>query len=65
MASDQMRQLINVLIALAALAFVTGTVARFLVNGPWLGHEPVVYWRGSVGLLAFAMTLLLIQIRDR
>lgn len=60
-----MKQLVNVLVVLAAVAFLVGAFARFIVDGPVLNHEPVVYWRGAVGLLAFAMTLLLIQIRDK
>jgi hypothetical protein len=54
-----------VLICLAALAFVVGTLGRFFLDGSLLGIEPVVYWRGAIGFLAFAMTLILIQIRDK
>ena len=60
-----MHRLINALILLAALAFASGAVARFLSGGNLLGNEAVVYWRGSIGFLAFAVTLLLIQIRDK
>ena len=60
-----MNRLINILILLAALAFVSGTLARFLSGGDLMGHEAVVYWRGAVGFLAFAITLVLIQIRDK
>ena len=60
-----MNRLINILIFLAALAFVSGTLGRFLSGGELLGYEAVVYWRGAVGFLAFAVTLLLIQIRDK
>ena len=60
-----MNRLINALILLAALAFVSGTLARFLGRGTLLGNEAVVYWRGSIGFLAFAVTLLLVQIRDK
>ena len=60
-----MNKLINILIFLAALAFIVGSLARFLGGGYLLGNEAVVYWRGAVGLLAFAVTLLLIQIRDK
>ena len=59
-----MNRLINTLILLAALAFIVGTLARFLGGGNLLGNEAVVYWRGSIGFLAFAATLLLVQIRD-
>lgn len=60
-----MRQLIRSFIVLAGLAFLVGALARFVVNGPLLGHEPVVYWRGAVGFLLFAIALLLTQIRDK
>jgi len=56
---------IEVLICLAALAFVVGTLGRFFLDGSLLGIEPVVYWRGAIGFLAFAMTFTLIQIRDK
>ncbi len=60
-----MNRLINALILLAALAFVSGTLSRFLSGGNLLGYKAVVYWRGAVGFLAFAVTLLLVQIRDK
>jgi len=60
-----MNRLVNILIILAALAFIVGTLARFLGGGTLLGNEAVVYWRGAIGFLAFAATLLLVQIRDR
>ncbi|MDE2929071.1 MAG: hypothetical protein OXT71_22015 [Acidobacteriota bacterium] len=60
-----MNQLISILIFLAVLAFIVGTLARFLGGGNLLGNEAVVYWRGSMGFLAFAVTLLLVQIRDK
>jgi len=59
-----MKQLANILLALAVLAFLTGTLARFFSDGVLLGNEAVVYWRGAMGFLAFAMALILIQIRD-
>ena len=60
-----MNRLVNILIILAALAFIVGTLARFLGGGTLLGNEAVVYWRGAIGFLAFAATLLLVQIRDK
>jgi len=60
-----MKILVNVLIILAAIAFVVGSAARFLHGGTLLGYEPVVYWRGAIGFLAFAGTLTLTQIRDK
>ncbi len=56
-----MRNLCWILIALAALAFVVGTVTAF-------GHQvvllpPVGYWRGAVGFLLFAIALRLMEPR--
>jgi hypothetical protein len=48
---------IYALIALAAAFFVVGAVARFVRH-----HEGTVWWRGAMGLLAFANTLLLLEI---
>lgn len=55
-----MRQLVVILVALAALAFVVGAFSAFsgvLV----IGKAPVTYWRGAVGFLLFAITLLLLE----
>ena len=48
---------IYVLIGLAAVCFISGAVARFVRK-----HEGTVWWRGAIGLLAFAMALTLIEI---
>ena len=60
-----MKQGIYVLIGLAALAFLIGTFIRFFGEGSFLGYPPVTYWRGSIGFLGFAVTLILLQIRDK
>ncbi len=60
-----MKQIVDVLVWLAVLAFVVGAATRFLFGGTLLGQEAVVYWRGSIGFLAFASTLTLMQIRDK
>lgn len=60
-----MDQIIRILIGVAVLAFVLGSVARGLVDGPILGLEPGTYLKGAMGCLAFAITLILLQIRDR
>jgi hypothetical protein len=54
-----MRNLCWTLIALAAAAFVVGTITAF-------GHtvfllEPVGYWRGAVGFLLFAIAFRLME----
>jgi hypothetical protein len=48
-----------VLIALAAVLFIIGTVAKFIRK-----HEGTVWWRGSMGLLAFAAVLILLEILE-
>ena len=60
-----MKQTTNILLILAVLAFLVGTLARFLSGGVLMGNEAVVYWRGAMGFLAFAIALILLQIRDR
>lgn len=49
------------LILLAALAFVVGTVLAFQKTTFIL--EPYGYWRGAMGLLAFAIALRLMDDR--
>jgi hypothetical protein len=55
-----MRQLILVLVVLAALAFVVGAISAFS-GAVIVGKAPVTYWRGAVGFLLFAITLLLME----
>ena len=52
-----MLTLIYVLMILAAVCFGCGVIARFVRK-----HEGTVWWRGAMGLLAFAMTLTLLEI---
>lgn len=52
-----MLTLIYGLVGLAAVCFVCGVIARFVRK-----HEGTVWWRGAIGLLAFAMTLTLLEI---
>ena len=55
-----MRQAVWVLVALAAVAFLVGTFSAF--SGiVVVGKAPVTYWRGAVGFLLFAITLLLLE----
>lgn len=48
---------VYVLIGLAVVFFIVGGVARFVRH-----HEGTLWWRGSMGMLAFANTLLLLEI---
>ena len=52
-----MKQAVNILLVLALLSFLVGTVARFLSDGVFLGNEAVVYWRGAMGFLALSNVL--------
>jgi len=56
-----MRRLCWTLIALAALAFVVGTVTAFAHQVFLL--EPVGYWRGAIGFLLFAIILRMMDSR--
>jgi hypothetical protein len=56
-----MRNLCWLLIALAAAAFVVGTVTAFSHSVFML--EPVGYWRGAIGFLLFAIALRLMDSR--
>ncbi|MGA2301963.1 MAG: hypothetical protein ABSG77_14865 [Candidatus Acidiferrum sp.] len=56
-----MHQLILVLIILAAVLFVIAALTR-VFKFQIMGHEPTIWWRGSVGLLAFSIALILWQI---
>ena len=64
-----MRKIVDVLAALAVLAFLLGVGFRFL--SPNMGFQisesfvtPLFLWRGGMGLLSIAGVLLLRQIRD-
>ena len=50
---------IYVLIALAAVLYLIGAFVHFVRK-----HEGTVWWRGSMGLLWFAMALTLLQILE-
>jgi len=55
-----MNRLIPAMVALAAVLFVAGGLSLFLsspIKG--LGQAPIVWWRGSMGLLGFSISLAL------
>ncbi|MFQ5926670.1 MAG: hypothetical protein ACE5MH_04465 [Terriglobia bacterium] len=54
-------ELITPLLVLAAVLFVVGGLSRFF-KFQILGHDPTVWWRGSMGLLGFSIALMLWQI---
>jgi len=56
-----MNQLILVLIILAAVLFVIGAFSR-VFKFQIMGHEPTIWWRGSVGLLGFSIAFILWRI---
>ncbi len=55
-----MRNVAVALLALAVLAFVVGTYSAFS-GSLVLAKAPVTYWRGAIGFLLFAVTLLLLE----
>jgi hypothetical protein len=56
-----MNQLILVLLVLAAVLYVVSGVSR-LFKFQIMGHDPAVWWRGSMGLLGFSIALMIWQI---
>ncbi len=61
---DKMNQLILVLLVLAALAYLVGGLSR-VFKFQIAGHDPTVWWRGSMGLLGFGIALMIWQILKR
>jgi hypothetical protein len=56
-----MNQLILVLIIVAAVLFVVGVLSRGF-KYQIMGHDPTIWWRGSMGLLGFSIALILWRI---
>lgn len=52
-----MKLLVNLLIAVSVVAFLIGSITAFL--GTTLLIPAAGYWRGSIGLLIFAITAML------
>ena len=60
-----MKGIVHILVILAAAAFVLGIAMKLGGIETLFGRvPPVTIWRFTVGCLAFAMTLILMQIRD-
>ena len=64
-----MKPLPNVLTILGALGLLIALIVRLIqsveggIRPAWL--DPIFFWRGSVALLLLAITVLLIQIRNK
>jgi phosphatidylserine synthase len=56
-----MDSLILVLLVLAAILYVLSGASRFF-RFQIMGHDPAVWWRGSMGLLGFSIALMIWQI---
>lgn len=56
-----MNQFIQVLLILAALLYVVGALSR-VFKFSIAGHDPTVWWRGSMGLMGFSSALMIWQI---
>lgn len=59
-----MNQLIHLLLVLAAVLYLVSGLSRFF-KFQILGHDPTVWWRGAMGLLGFAIALILWQILQK
>jgi len=58
-----MRWLPNLLVILATIGILLGLGVR-LIRGGFLG-DPVFFWRGSMAMLAIAIAITVIQIRNK
>ncbi len=56
-----MNQLILVLLVLAAILYILSGLSR-LFKFSIAGHDPTVWWRGSMGLLGFSVALMIWEI---
>jgi hypothetical protein len=64
-----MKTLPQYLIVLAAVGTALGLVVRLVQSASGVTRpaflDPVFYWRGAIVLLAFAMAIILLQIRNK
>ncbi len=56
-----MNELIFALLILAAILYVVSGLSRFL-KFQIAGHDPTVWWRGSMGLLGFSIAVMIWRI---
>lgn len=56
-----MHQLALALLILAAVLYLLSGLSRFF-KFQIMGHDPTVWWRGSMGLLGFSIALMILQI---
>lgn len=56
-----MNLVIQGLLVVAAVSFVLGGLSRFF-KFQIMGHEPTVWWRGSMGFLGFSVALMIWRI---
>ena len=55
-----MHQLALALLILAAVLYLLSGLSRFF-KFQIMGHDPTVWWRGSMGLLGFSIALMILQ----
>jgi hypothetical protein len=64
-----MKTLPNYLIVLAAVGMAIGLAVRLVQSASGAMRpavlDPVFYWRGAMALLMFAVSVLLVQIRNK
>lgn len=56
-----MHQLALALLILAAVLYLLSGLSRFF-KFQIMGHDPTVWWRGSMGLLGFSIALMILQV---
>lgn len=56
-----MNQLLHALLVLAGVLYLLSGASR-LFKFQIMGHDPTVWWRGSMGLVGFSIALMLWEI---